>query len=59
MQEQKQQKRGNGSHGNGQKKRLEKLKKVLDKITDTRYNIKARQERASLEKGENIENFIV
>lgn len=51
MQEQKQQKRGNGSHGNGQKKRLEKLKKVLDKITDTRYNIKARQERASLEKG--------
>lgn len=27
MQEQKQQKRGNGSHGNGQKKRLEKLKK--------------------------------
>ena len=59
MQEQKQQKRGNGSHGNGQKKRLEKLKKVLDKITDTRYNIKARSERASLEKGENIENFIV
>ena len=59
MQEQKQQKRGNGSHGNGQKKRLEKLKKVLDKITDTRYNIKARYERASLEKGENIENFIV
>ena len=59
MQEQKQQKRGNGSHGNGQNKRLEKLKKVLDKITDTRYNIKARQERASLEKGENIENFIV
>ena len=42
MQEQKQQKRGNGSHGNEQKKRLEKLKKVLDKITDTRYNIKAR-----------------
>ena len=42
MQEQKQQKRGNGSHGNGQKKCLEKLKKVLDKITDTRYNIKAR-----------------
>ena len=59
MQEQKQQKRGNGSHGNGQKKRLEKLKKVLDKITDTRYTIKARSERASLEKGENIENFIV
>ena len=28
-----------------------KVKKVLDKITDTRYNIKARQERASLEKG--------
>ena len=42
MQEQKQQKRGNGSHGNGQKKRLEKLKKVLDKTTDTRYNRKAR-----------------
>ena len=59
MQEQKQQKRGNGSHGNGQKKRLEKLKKVLDKITDTRYNIKARQERASIERVENIENFIV
>lgn len=34
--------RGIGSHGNGQKKRLKMLKKVLDKHLDTRYNVKAR-----------------
>ena len=33
--------RGIGSHGNGQKKRLKMLKKVLDKHLDARYNIKA------------------
>ena len=35
-------KRSEGSQGNGQKKRFEKVKKVLDKLEDTRYNIKAR-----------------
>ena len=35
--------RGIGSHGNGQKKRFEKkLKKVLDKLKDMRYNKEVR-----------------
>ena len=59
MQEQKQQKRGNGSHGNGQKKRLEKLKKVLDKLEGMRYNKEVRESEQALKKALNIENFIV
>ena len=59
MQEQKQQKRGNGSHGNGQEKRLEKLKKVVDKLEGMRYNKEVRESEQALKKALNIENFIV
>ena len=59
MQEKKQQKRGNGSHGNGQKKRLEKLKKVVDKLEGMRYNKEVRESEQALKKALNIENFIV
>ena len=56
MQEQKQQKRGNGSHGNGQKNAS---KKVVDKLEGMRYNKEVRESEQALKKALNIENFIV
>ena len=59
MQEQKQQKRGDGSHGNGQKNASKKLKKVVDKLEGMRYNKEVRESEQALKKALNIENFIV